>query len=153
MHAVALRRLFTLVTSLLLVVVLAVPAGAAIRFDRIRYDAPGKDTGSNAHLNKEFVVLTNTGDAPRKLGGWRVRDRAGFVYRIPQDFRLKPGRVVRIHTGKGTDDGNDLYWGRGWYVWNNDKDRATLKNAAAKVIDRCAYDDGSKKENVRSTRC
>lgn len=147
------RRLLTTLLSMTLILAVAAPASAAIRFDKVRYDAPGKDTRKNAQINKEFVVLTNTGDKPRHLGGWRVRDRVGFVYRIPQGFRLKPGRIVRIHTGKGANDGNDLYWGRGWYVWNNDKDRATLKNPHLKVVDRCAYDDGSTRENKTTKRC
>ena len=67
--------------------------------------------------------------------------------------RLKPGRIVRIRTGKGTNDGNDLYWKRGWYVWNNDTDRATLKNPARKVVDRCAYKDGSTSENKTTKHC
>lgn len=147
------RRYLATLLSTMLILAVAAPVSAAIRFDKIRYDAPGKDTRNNAQLNKEFVVLTNTGDEPRHLGGWRVRDRTGYVYKIPQGFRLKPGRIVRIHTGKGTNDGNDLYWKRGWYVWNNDTDRATLKNPARKVVDRCAYNDGSTSENKTTKYC
>lgn len=54
------------------------------------------------------------GSTDRNLGNWLVRDLANRRYRLPADFTLKAGRYVRIHTGKGTDDGNDLYWGRGW---------------------------------------
>jgi hypothetical protein len=32
-------------------------------------------------------------------------------------------------------------------VWNHDRDHATLKNPHLKVVDRCAYDDGSTREN------
>jgi hypothetical protein len=130
-----------------MLVALAGPASAAIRIDRIRYDAPGTDTGTNAHLNEERVVLINTGDSARDIGRWTVRDLAGHVYRIPYGFRLGPDRLVRIHTGRGTNDGNDLFWGSGWYIWNNDRDRATLKNRVGDVIDRCGYDDGSTAEN------
>jgi Lamin Tail Domain len=147
------RRLITLLTSVALLLAIAGPASAAIRLQRIRYDAPGTDTGTNAHLNKEFVVLVNTGDSARNLGGWTVRDLAGHVYHIPQGFRLRPDRVVRIHTGRGPNDGDDLYQRRGWYVWNNNKDRATLRDSSGTLIDRCAYDDGSTSENKTTREC
>jgi P pilus assembly chaperone PapD len=153
MHAIRTRRLVTMLTSVIMLVALAGPAGAAIRIDRIRYDAPGTDTGANAHLNEERVVLVNTGDTARNIGGWTIRDLADHVYRIPDDFRLRPGRVVRIHTGNGADDGNDLFWDNGWYIWNNDADRATLKNRNRDVVDRCRYDDGSTAENRITRYC
>jgi hypothetical protein len=146
-HANRTRRLVTVLTSVAVLAAVAGPASAVIRIDRIRYDAPGTDTGTNAHLNEERVVLINTGDSARDIGGWSVRDLADHVYRIPDGFRLGPDRLVRIHTGRGTNDGNDLFWGSGWYIWNNNRDRATLKNRAGEVIDRCGYDDGSTGEN------
>ena len=41
----------------------------------------------------------------------------------------------------GTDRSN-LYWDRGWYVWNNDGDKAVLKNASGTVVDTCRYAGG-----------
>ena len=149
----ATRRLVTLLLSVAMVLTIAGPASAAIRFERIRYDAPGTDTRTNAHLNKEVVVLINTGDSVRNIGRWKVRDKAGHVHPIPQGFRLRPGRIVRIHTGRGTNDSNDLYWRSGSYIWNNDTDRATLKNPSGTVIDRCAYNDGSTRENRTTKHC
>jgi hypothetical protein len=121
---------------------LAPAASAKIEIYRIVYDPPGKDTGTNWHLNREMIVLRNTGPTDRNLSNWLVRDRANWRYRIPEGFKLKAGRYVRIHSGKGTDDVNDLYWMRGWYVWNNDGDRATVKNRVGDVKDRCTYDGG-----------
>lgn len=137
------RRVSVVLATVLCVVLLAaLPASAAIRIKKIVYDPSGSDTGTNYHLNKEVVVLTNTGTRGRKLGGWTVRDASGHVYRIPSGFVLKPGKVVRIHTGKGVDDSNDLYWRSGWYIWNNTGDRAVLKNRAGTVVDRCQYSGG-----------
>jgi hypothetical protein len=152
-HANRIRRLATLLTAIFMLLAVAGPAAAAIRIDRIRYDAPGTDTRTNAHLNKEFLVLVNTGDSVRNIGGWQIRDLAGRKYSVPNGFRLRPDRVVRIHTGKGGNDGNDLYWRSGNYIWNNDKDRATLRNRDGDVIDRCRYDDGSKSENRNTRHC
>src|ERR687897_2794143 len=72
MHANRTRRLITVLTSVVMLATLAGPASAAIRIDRIRYDAPGSDTGTNAHLNEERVVLINTGDSARDIGGRAV---------------------------------------------------------------------------------
>ena len=101
---------------------------------------PSGDTGTNSHLNREFVVLHNTGSRARRIGNWRIRDLAGHRYTLPDGFRLGPDRYVRVHTGKGSNDSNDRYWGSGWYIWNNTGDRATLKNAVGTVIDRCRHD-------------
>jgi Lamin Tail Domain len=147
------RRLTTLLTFVVMLVAIAGPASAAIRIERIRYDAPGTDTRTNAHLNEERVVLINTGDSVRNIGGWTVRDLAGWTYRVPDGFRLGPDRLVRIHTGGGSNDGNDLFWGRGSYVWNNDTDRATLRNRDGALIDRCRYDDGFTRENRTTKHC
>lgn len=43
--------------------------------------------------------------------------------------------------------------GSGWYIWNNNADRATLKNRLGDVKDRCAYNDGSTKENQTVKVC
>jgi hypothetical protein len=153
MSASRIRRLTTLLISAVMLVAVAGPASAAIRIERIRYDAPGTDTRANAQINQERIVLINTGDTVRSIGGWRVRDLAGWTYRIPDGFRLGPDRLVRIHTGLGSNDGNDLFWGRGWYVWNNNADRATLRNRNGDIIDRCAYNDGSTRENRTTKHC
>lgn len=116
------------------------PASAAIRITRIYFDPPASDTGSN--INQEYLVIKNTGARAKALTGWRLRDRAGHVYTFPT-FRLRPGRVVRIHTGSGTNNRSDLYWGSGWYIWNNDGDRATLRRPSGTVADRCRYSSSS----------
>lgn len=43
------------------------------------------------------------------------------TFRIPQGFRLRPGRTVTIHTGRGRNDRNDLFMKLGFYVWNNEE--------------------------------
>jgi hypothetical protein len=37
------------------------PVAAAVKIDRVQYDSPGSDTGSNTSLNAEYVVIKNTG--------------------------------------------------------------------------------------------
>lgn len=142
MHTLRTRRSIVLVLSALLLVGLAPAASAKIKIHRIVYDPSGKDTGANRHLNREMIVLHNTGPTDRKLSNWLVRDKANHRYLIPEGFTLKAGRYVRIHTGKGSNDGNDLFQRRGWYVWNNTGDRATVKNRRGDVVDRCTYEGG-----------
>jgi hypothetical protein len=74
---------------------LAPVAAGAIKIDRIYFDSPGSDTGSNSSLNAEWIRLKNIGDKGRSLQGWKVRDRAGHVYRFGP-YRLGAGNTVTI---------------------------------------------------------
>ncbi|GAB2824691.1 hypothetical protein GCM10022221_23350 [Actinocorallia aurea] len=103
-------------------------AKPTLRFGKIQYDAPGADNGGNAHLNKEYVVLKNAGGKAVKLKNWTLRDAQNHVYKFPA-FTLKAGRSVTVHTGKGKNSAMHLYMQRGWYIWNNSGDTATLRDA------------------------
>jgi hypothetical protein len=69
---------------------------------------------------------------------WTIRDAASHVYKFGT-FRLRAGYTVTVHTGHGTNTAINRYWGSSAYLWNNDKDTATLKNASGVVTDRCSY--------------
>jgi Lamin Tail Domain len=112
-----------------------------IRITGVSYDSPGSDTGSNPSLNAEWVAIKNNGSRARQLRGWTLRDPAGHRFRFPR-YTLRPGRTVKVHTGHGRRSPRHLYWGQDWYVWNNDGDRATLRNRYGRVIDRCSWGDG-----------
>jgi len=51
--------------------------------------------------------------------------QSAHVYTF-RSFTLKPGKSVKLHSGKGSDTSSNLYWDRGWYVWNNDGDKGHL---------------------------
>jgi hypothetical protein len=74
-----------------------------------------------------------------------VRDPAGHVYKFGS---LSPGagKQAIIHTGKGTtyttSANTHLYWGRGWYVWNNTGDKVILQSADGSLKDTCSYEGG-----------
>jgi Lamin Tail Domain len=127
--------------AVVLVLVPAANALAGIRITKIQYDSPGSDTGSNTSLNAEYVVLKNNGSRAQKLTDWVLKDKAGHRFTFGT-FKLAASKSVTIHTGKGSDDRNDLYWGSGWYIWNNDGDRATLSNARGHTVDTCTYAGG-----------
>lgn len=129
--------------SIMLTPVTAVETSAApvIRFSQVQYDSPGDDNGTNKSLNAEWARITNHGKKTKTLTGWTVRDPEGHVYTFPK-YRLRPGKSVRLHTGKGTNTGRDLYWRQDYYVWNNDGDKAVLKNKANDTVDTCKWNDG-----------
>ena len=117
----------------------AMPAEAApaLRFTKVQYNSPGSDTGSNYSLNAEWVRITNYRSTARDLTGWTIKDKTGYVYTFPE-FTLKAGASVRVHTGSGADSQTDLYWDRGWYVWNNTGDTAYLRNGST-THDSCSW--------------
>ena len=120
----------------------AAPASAApcVQIYRIYYNSPGTDTGSNTSLNGEWISLHNWCSTGRSLKGWTIRDAAGHKHTYGT-YTLRGGGSVRLHTGKGTNTAADRYWGLSWYVWNNDKDTAYLRNNSGTLLDKCSYNN------------
>jgi hypothetical protein len=108
----------------------------------VYYNSQGSDTGSNSSLNAEYVVIRNGDDVSHSISGWTVRDAAGRVYMFPT-LRLGAGKQAAVHTGDGTtyktSVSTHLYWGRGWYVWNNTGDKVILRRADGSLKDTCTY--------------
>ena len=139
-----------LATAVVVLISGAAPAFGAIELTRINYNPAGRDTGTRAHLNKEVVVVTNTGSRSRSLDGWRLHDRGRkHVYRF-SDLTLRPGEYVRLHSGEGDDGAVTgcnghcftyyfLHWDLQHYVWNNRGDVATLRRSSGTIVDRCGY--------------
>jgi hypothetical protein len=86
----------------------------------------------------EHVRIENFGAAPNTLTGWTLCDDDGNCFTFP-GFVLNPGTLVRVWTGFGANDADDLYWNRGEPVWDNGGDTATLRNAGGGVIHTYAY--------------
>ena len=145
------------ITSMFVWIVLlvgAAPATASMEIRRVQFDPFGEDTGSNRHLNREYIYLVNTGNNAKQLRGWKVFDRdRDHVYRFTSVL-LDPGDTIRLRTGRGSFDGApacekgkpcpenahyNFYWGLEEYVWDNDGDVATLRNDEGAVVDRCRY--------------
>jgi len=113
-------------------------AASSLRIYRIYYDSPGTDTRSNTSLNAEYVQIKNYSTSTKYLTGWTVRDNTGYTYKFPSTA-VAAGKTVVLHTGKGTNYGAHRYWQRASYVWNNDTDKATLKNSAGTIMHTCSY--------------
>jgi hypothetical protein len=119
----------------------ALAAGHRIQIREIFYNPPGPDTRTNSQINREWVQLHNTSGRRIALTHWTLRDSANHVYRFGT-YKIKAHGFVMIHTGKGSNTQTNRYWRLSNYVWNNDGDRATLKDNNGNVIDRCSYNGG-----------
>jgi hypothetical protein len=123
----------------------AAPRGGGVRLQKIAFDPPGADDGSNGSLNEETVVIVNDASSPVNMTGWTLRDRDNHVFRFPT-FTLRGGARVTVHNGSGIDNATNLYWSSsplppisGEYIWNNDGDTATLRRRNGSRVDGCAY--------------
>ncbi|MFF9840676.1 lamin tail domain-containing protein [Streptomyces sp. NPDC020422] len=113
-------------------------AAGSVHLYKIYYDSPGADRGGDASLNAEYVQIRNTTGAAVNLRGWTLTDASNHKYTFG-NFTLGKGRTVTVRTGHGTNTAYNLYQGRGWYVWNNDRDTATLRKSNGTRIDTCSY--------------
>jgi hypothetical protein len=86
----------------------------------------------------EYVLIENDRATAADLTGWTLADAIQHTYAFSA-FPLVPGATVRVWTGTGTDDGENVYWGRHQAVWNNTGDTAILRDAAGNEISRFAY--------------
>jgi hypothetical protein len=117
----------------------SVPAtGHRIQIDKIYYNSPGPDTGSNSSLNHEWVRLLNTSGSNISLTHWTLRDAAGHVF-VFHRYTLGAHSTVKIRTGHGTGTQTNRYWNQSWYIWNNTGDTATLADSHGGTVDSCAY--------------
>jgi hypothetical protein len=100
----------------------------------IRYDSPGRDTGSNRSLNGEWVEVTNEGRHGVNLDGWTLSDSDGNRYHF-EDIRLAGRSTVRVRTGHGHDTRTDVYQDNRSCIWSNRADTATLRNDRGRTVD------------------
>ncbi|GGL00536.1 hypothetical protein Ppa06_68900 [Planomonospora parontospora subsp. parontospora] len=136
------RLLASAVVTSAVLVPFAQPAAAAapsVQITRIYYDSPGTDTRSNTVINREYVTIKNTNRVNINIGGWVLVDRSNHRYVFRAGQIIGAGKSLTIRTGKGTNTSTTLYQGRGWYVWNNDKDTAYLRKSNGALADYCSY--------------
>ena len=102
-----------------------------IRIQTISDVVPGP-TGQGSALNAEYVELLNETKHPCDIGSWYLFpsiDRSKFrgllpraPFFFPDDTEVKPGKTVRIHTGRGTptpsQQPTDFYWNCSNPVWS-----------------------------------
>jgi hypothetical protein len=109
------------------------PSGSrTVRIVTVLFDPVGPEPQG------EYVLIENDRAAPVDLAGWALADAAQHTYRFPA-FTLVPGATVRVWTGTGNNDAENLYWGRHQAVWNNTGDLAILRDTAGSEVSRYAY--------------
>jgi hypothetical protein len=118
-------------------------AAGSVHLTEIYYNSPGTDTRSNTSLNGEWVHITNTTPAAVNLKGWVLVDASNHKYTFAS-YSLGKGKTVTVRTGHGTNTTATRYQNSGNYIWNNDKDKATLKRSTGAVQDTCSYNNAKK---------
>ncbi|GAA1842749.1 lamin tail domain-containing protein [Asanoa iriomotensis] len=124
------------------------PVRVGVQIAGIQFDSPGRDNGSNASLNGEWISLVNNGRRAVNLRGYTIKDRANHVYRFGNVWIEGDGGRVRVHTGMGRSNGDVRYWGSRSYIWNNNGDTATLSGPQGRTIDSCSYRGGNGRTRV-----
>jgi hypothetical protein len=117
-------------------------ATGGVKIVRIYFDSPGSDTGSNTSLNAEWVQIKNVTKTRKTITAWTLRDASSHIYRFPATS-LAAGHTLKVHTGRGANNGGNRYWNAGDYIWNNTGDTAGLRNSHGTVVDRCHYTTSS----------
>ena len=74
----------------------------------------------------EFVVIANKGAVRMNIDGWRLVNKGTGTKRTLPSKVVKPGRIVRIHSGAGKRDKNDLYLNR-QDMWGAHGDRGAAQ--------------------------
>lgn len=141
------------VLTVLLVIAVPSQALAAIRLKKIAFNPSGADTGTNNHVNKEWVLIKNTGSSSKNLDRWKIKDKgADHTFRFA-GISLPGGDLLKLHSGNGSHNVSDgcggdclvhhYYWGLDNYVWNNGGDKAVIKKPSGATADSCAYSGGA----------
>ena len=89
----------------------------------------------------EYVTIENDSSyCDVDMTNWRLKDKAGHSYYFPS-FTLGAGDLVRVHTGTGTDDEDDLYmdYDNDYSIWNNDGDTGYLYDDNGDLISTYSY--------------
>jgi hypothetical protein len=118
-------------------------AASPVQISKVQYDSPGKDVHTNKSVNGEWVRLQNRSSGTVSIKGWKLSDTSRHVYTFGS-VTLKKGQSVTVYTGKGKDTAASKYQQRGWMIWNNTHDTATLADARGAKKDAVKWTTGGK---------
>jgi hypothetical protein len=99
---------------------------------------------AGTNLNTEYIVIKNTSTKRHSITGWKIisapsSDNQHYVF--PKTI-VAAGASVTLYTGTGVNSRGKRYWNAGSPRWNNDGDKAVLKNSRGKAVDTCQYAGG-----------
>jgi len=90
----------------------------------------------------EYVVIENNGNNDVDMEGWWIKaDRSGARFDFPNNFTLDEDDSVKVWTKVGQNNASNLYWGRTEPVWNNNWDKAYLRDEDGELVDTFSYGD------------
>lgn len=99
-----------------------------IYIDEIVYDPVGDP------VQDEYLEIRNNSDDDIDMTDWFIKAETGEKFTFP-DFTLRDDRRVRVWTGTGVDDADDLYWGRNEEIWIDGGSCAYLRDDESAIID------------------
>ena len=113
-------------------------ASGPVKIAKIHY----AQTGTN--LNTEYIVFKNKTSSTVQIKGWEIisapsSDNQHYFF---PSTKIPAGGSVTLYSGSGTNSPGKRYWDSTTPKWNNDGDKAVLKNAAGTIVDTCLYAGG-----------
>ncbi len=110
-----------------------------VRISTVLFNPDGLDVVEG----DEYVLIENVGANDVDITGWILQDtmrhqRVPYRFHFPT-FVLRAGHQVKVWTGSGTSNDDNLFWGRSWAVWNNAGDIVVLANATGHAISWFSY--------------
>ena len=91
--------------------VVASPAAASPLAGTAVAAAPVRITNVQVQPTDTTITLQNAGSTAVDLGGWKLQVGTNEAT-LPPNTRVAPGGTITIHTGSGTNTGNDVYLGQ-----------------------------------------
>ncbi|MBD0324509.1 MAG: lamin tail domain-containing protein, partial [Aldersonia sp.] len=94
---------------------------------RIAAVQPSDAISESQDLNRESIVVRNTGRIPVPISAWSVVSNRADEQQVPAAPWLRAGDVVTIHSGRGRTQPGHIYLGRRIPMWT-DSGIATLRD-------------------------
>jgi hypothetical protein len=85
----------------------------------------------------QWIGIANQGTGSIDLTGWTLMNRENQTYTFPVNFILKPGTLVRVHSGYGIDSSFDRW--NSSLLWSREGDIATLVDATRRTVSEYRY--------------
>ncbi len=101
----------------------------------LKDDPKGHD---EENLNGEYVVFRNSCAHPVGMTGWKIVTARGYSFIFP-GFSLDAKAKVWLHSGSGSNNASDIYWGSGKVVWRNSGDTLLAYNAEGQLVLNYSY--------------
>jgi hypothetical protein len=87
----------------------------------------------------EVVSIKNLGSSSVEMEGWRLSSDSGNKFDITGEFTLPTGATVKVWTKSGDNTTTNIFMNRTTEFWNNNGDKAYLRDNEGKVVDSICY--------------